>query len=402
MVAIKPFKGWAFDTAKAGDITKLVAPPHDVISEEEQKRFKQLSKHNIVRIILPEGDDYSSAARALDELLSKGVIRQDSKPAYYAYEQEFKQRGKSMRRLGFLALVRAEPLGKDVLPHEKTFPDKVKDRLLLLQDSRVETSPAFGLYKGSAKITKALARGREGHLFEFKDASGVVNRVWPVYDTKEITDFFKGKKVIIADGHHRYTAASKFAASAKSEDEKFTMMYLVDISDPALKILPTHRLVEDPRFDLMDFLERASEFFDVIKVRDIEELQSKLEKHGKHSFGVHTKDDSYLLRLKDAQHADRFIAGGSRDWKRLDVSVLHALVLDRLLSVPKERIYYAKHQDDVIRMINGRTHNVAFLLPHTDISEVVKIVENNELMPHKSTYFSPKPLAGLVIRFIDR
>ncbi len=402
MVAIKPFKGWAFDTAKAGDITKLVAPPHDVISEEEQKRFKQLSKHNIVRIILPEGDDYSSAARALDELLSKGVIRQDSKPAYYAYEQEFKQRGKSMRRLGFLALVRAEPLGKDVLPHEKTFPDKVKDRLLLLQDSRVETSPAFGLYKGSAKITKALARGRENPLFEFKDASGVVNRVWPVYDTKEITDFFKGKKVIIADGHHRYTAASKFAASAKSEDEKFTMMYLVDISDPALKILPTHRLVEDPRFDLMDFLERASEFFDVIKVRDIEELQSKLEKHGKHSFGVHTKDDSYLLRLKDAQHADRFIAGGSRDWKRLDVSVLHALVLDRLLSVPKERIYYAKHQDDVIRMINGRTHNVAFLLPHTDISEVVKIVENNELMPHKSTYFSPKPLAGLVIRFIDR
>jgi len=402
MVKIQPFRGWAFDTAKAGDITKLVTPPHDVISEKERKAFKKLSKHNILRIILPEGDDYSSAARALDELLSKGMIRQDSKLAYYAYEQEFKQRGKGMRRLGFLALVRAEPLGKDVLPHEQTFPDKVKDRLLLLQESRVETSPVFGLYKGNTKITKALARGREHPLFEFKDASGVVNRVWPVYDTREITDFFKGKKVIIADGHHRYTAASKFAESAKSEEEKFTMMYLVDISDPALKILPTHRLIEDPRFDIMGFIERASEFFDVIKVKDIDELQSRLEKHGKHSFGVHTKDDSYLLKLKDAQHADRLIKEGSSDWKRLDVSVLHALVLDRLLGVPKERIYYAKHQDDIIRMINDKTHHVAFLLPHTDISEVVKIVENSELMPHKSTYFSPKPLAGLVIRFIDR
>jgi uncharacterized protein (DUF1015 family) len=398
MVTIKPFRGWIYDEKKVGQISKVAAPPHDVISDDEYAELMTRSEHNIAKILLPPNDDYNGAAKSLKELAANGIIKQDAKPCYYAYEQEFKRRVKTERRLGFVALIKATPLGEEVLPHELTFPDRVADRYNLLSAANAELCPVFGLFSGDGKIKKILEKGREDPLFEFTDDKGVVNRIWRVEDAGEITKAFKDKKVIIADGHHRYTAAAQYAKSGKGG---FTMIYLADIEDPAVKILPTHRLIKRPRFDIYDFLKRASEMFDVAEVGSIDELESELEKHGKHSFGVHTKKTSHILKLKNPHTINALISEGSSEKKRLDVSVLHGIILKQFVTLGDGPISYSKHQDDVIRLINDGSHDVAFLLPHMHVREVVTISENGEVMPHKSTYFYPKPMAGVVMHLLD-
>jgi len=395
MVLIKPFRGWFYDEKKVGRIADVVSPPHDVISKEERAALKRRSKHNIVRVLLPPNGDYKGAASVLKKLIADKVIIKDKKPAYYAYEQEFSIRGKKLKRLGLLALVKADPLGNDVLPHERTFPDQIRDRFELLNAAHAELCPVFGLYSGDGSLAKVLGKAKKA-LFEFTDDRGVINRIWPVYDTETITRHFTDKKIIIADGHHRYTAASQLAAEGHGSG--YTLMYLSDISDPALKILPTHRIVESPGFDMQRFLQSASDFFEASKARDIDSLEGEILERGKHHFGVHDRNDSYLLRLKDPSVIDS-LGTESRDWKNLDVSILQRLILDRLLR--QSRISYAKHQEDVVRLISDGSHHVAFLLPNTGITEVVRIVEHGEVMPHKSTYFYPKPLAGVVIHIIE-
>jgi uncharacterized protein (DUF1015 family) len=398
MATIKPFRGWFYDQHKIGDISKVVAPPHDVLSDEEYGELLKRSEHNIARILLPPDDDYKAAAESLKGLIKDGIIRQDGKPAYYAYEQELRRRGKTERRLGFVALVKAEPFGKDVLPHELTFADNVEDRFKLLKEANAELCPVFGLFRGSSRIRELLEKGRDRPLFEFTDDNGVTNRVWRVGDTDEITQVFKDKKIIIADGHHRYTAASQFAKSGRGG---FTMIYLADIEDPSVRILPTHRLVQRPGFDIYDFLKRSSDLFEVRELGGIGELESELERQGKHSFGVYTKNSSHLLKLKDARAIDELIPEGSREQKQLDVSVLNGILLKKLLKAYKEPVSYSKRQDDVVRLIGDGSHDVAFLLSNMHVRDVVDIVEKGELMPQKSTYFYPKPLSGVIIHIIE-
>jgi len=145
MVEIKPFIGWYYDTDKAGDIRSLVAPPHDVISPEEQERLYEKSKCNTVRVILPK-NGYNEAKQTLEKMTSDGAIIKDIHSAYYVYEQKFSQNGNIVCRLGFLATVRAGKLGKDVLPHEMVFPEKAEDRLNLFTAIKANLSPIFGLY----------------------------------------------------------------------------------------------------------------------------------------------------------------------------------------------------------------------------------------------------------------
>ncbi len=399
MVEIKPFRGWFYDKDMIGEITKVVAPPHDVISAEQHKKLRKKSKYNIVSVLLPADNDYKKAARILRDLISEKILIKDKTSAYYAYEQEFDNRGKKMKRVGIMALVKAGPLGKDVLPHEKTFPEKVKDRKELLCASHAELCPVFGLYKGDDDLRKTIYSGSDAPLIEFIDDDGVKNRIWRVKETGKITRFFEDQKIIIADGHHRYTAASQFAKEGKGDG--FTLMYLADVTDPALKILPTHRLVEHQEFDLDRFLKEASEHFHAKKANGINALESMLEDGGKHSFGLHTKKGSYLLKLKDADAASLLIKGGSDDWKKLDVSVLHRLMIDGILGADIASISYSKSHGEVAQLIDGGVYDVAFLLPHSDVGEVVKIAENREVMPHKSTYFYPKPMAGVVIHIVE-
>lgn len=401
MVEIKPFRGWFFDETKITDMNKVVAPPHDVISEIEQEGLYQKSPYNVVRLILPKGDNYSEAAKALETMLSEKIIIQDEKPAYYIYEQDFYHRGQMLRRFGFLALVRAEPLGKNVLPHEMVFSDRIEDRLNLLHALRADLSPVFGLYKDlNSEVREALWCGRSPvPLFEFTDTGEVTHRIWPVYDHGSVAAMFQNRKIIIADGHHRYTAAANFAESAKNEEEKYVLMYLVGQDDPALIILPTHRLLSIPEFNLDDFLKKASNYFNIEEVKDVYELESVLLEADRHTFGMHTKDKSYVMELKDKGIVEKLEGTGHK--KHLEVSVLHEFVIGRILGVDVHKLEYAKKPDDVHRLIEEETHDVAFLLRQPEIDDVVKVVEDGDVMPHKSTYFYPKPLAGMIIRMMD-
>jgi len=410
MVGIRPFCGWYYDVGKVGDIESVVAPPHDVISDEEREGLYAKSEHNAVRVILPK-DGYDEAKEALDNMAADGAIKQDDKESFYVYEQEFDLRGKLTKRAGLMALVEAKPFGAgDVLPHEMTFPEKVEDRLQVFWKTRANLSPVFSLYQGDEEVRRIIDETRAGEpRFEFEDSQGIVNRLWPINDSEDVKDIiqrFKEKKVTIADGHHRYTAAAKFAKLDEAPDSNYVLMYLVDIDDPGLKVLPTHRLLKH-KITLDGIIRSASELFDIMELDGIHELEEALDGNGKYSFGLHTKEKCYLLKLKDPAVIELIIADEegetkkSRDWKHLDVSVLRGVIFKKLLGLSGELdgiVTYAKHKDDVIRLIDDGTYDLAFLLRHTDVGDVVRIVENGEVMPHKSTYFWPKPLAGLVIR----
>lgn len=399
MVTIKPFCGWFYDIDKMGDMRKLVSPPHDVISDEERDKLYSVSEHNIVRLLLPKGG-YSEASDFLEKISSEKIICPDEKASYYLYEQEFKNAFGIEKRAGILALVLAEPFGKNILAHEKVFPEKVEDRLNLLTVAKADTSPIFGMYADkSGSIADIVGKTKQSApKTEFIDESDTINRLWKIEETEDVTRLFGEEKIIIADGHHRYTAASELA---RRGGPKYTLMYLVDINDPGLRILPTHRFIKDDSFDTKKFLSDASSKFDIRPVDDISQIEDILADSGRHTFGLHSKDGSYILTLKDKSLLDDGDPNKHPLVRNLDVSVLNDIILPKIANVAPDSVDYAKHADDVIRLIGSGLCKAAFMLRHSDIGEIIDIVECNELMPHKSTYFHPKPMAGVIIRKIE-
>jgi len=400
MVEIKPFIGWHFDEKTVKDMKLVVAPPHDVISKWEQDELYSKSPYNVVKLILPKSGSPQEAKDALNALIDDKVIVRAEKPAYYIYEQEFTYGGTTLRRFGFLALIKVEKFGNGIFPHEMVFQDRVDERYEMISKTRADLSPVFGLFKDSnSEVREALWCSRDqSPLFDFKDSNGSVHRIWPVYDNSAIAAMFKEKKIIVADGHHRYTAASMLAERDASEDAKYTMIYLVGMDDPALMILPTHRLVTIPEFDLTAFLKKASVYFNIQEMKDVYELESVLVEADEHTFGMHTRDKSFLLELKDKSIIAKLV--GIKHKHKLDVSVLQEFVIKRIMGAELHQVSYSKHPDEVKRLIEEETHDVAFLMRRPSVDDVSKVVDEGDIMPHKSTYFFPKPLAGVIIRLI--
>src|SRR4051794_34707272 len=265
MPDIRPFRGVRYDMAQVGALSDVVAPPYDVIDPALQDRLYQASPYNIIRLELNReepGDDpatsrYARAARFLKEWLRDGVLREDNAPALYLYHQTFDVEGRTYTRRGFLARVGLEPFGRGkIYPHEQTLSGPKADRLALFQATRYNLSPIFGLYPDpDASVLGAVEAGlRDRTPLEATDHLGVRNQLWVVDDpvTINVVQGLMGPRpIFIADGPHRYETGLAFreeraaAGLLKGPDDPAgsCMMMLVGMSDPGLRILPTHRLV---------------------------------------------------------------------------------------------------------------------------------------------------------------
>lgn len=438
MVKIFPFRGVTYNKKKLKKFSSVVSPPYDVISPEQQNDLYRASEFNFIRLILGKeytGDNeynnrYVRAAAFLNGWLRHKILVKDDKPAIYVYEQRFKAEGIKYVRLGFFSLLRLEEMGRGkVFPHEETYPKAKLDRLQLMRSTNANLDAIFAFYSDKKdKITKVLKQfARKKPLLEAKDQDGVVHRLWRI-DRKpalaKIMQEMKDKAAFIADGHHRYEAAIRFKNEMKEKNAKFTddddynhvMTYFTPLENKGLVVLPIHRTVTNlSYFDPLRFEQDLALYFDVTpypaKKRTSDKVRAKLIKdmrklRDRHAFGLYLGGYKYyLITLRDEKDVEEMVAEEKpKAWKKLDVTILHYVLFDRLLNIANEtedKVIYSKDPSEAIKLVDEKGAQLSVLLNPTRIEEIVSIASELEKMPHKSTYFYPKLLSGLVLnRFV--
>lgn len=434
MVKVFPFRGVFYNKKKLKNLSKVMSPPYDIIGPEAQEALYALNDFNFVRIILgkefPGDNEYNNryvrAAAFLNGWLRHKVLLTDDRPAIYVYEQIFSAQGKKHVRLGFISLLRLEEMGRGkVFPHEETYPRAKLDRLQLMRTTNADLDPIFAFYSDKKEKIVRTARQfmKKKPLIEVKDLDNVIHRVWKI-DRKPalnlIVQEMKDKAVFIADGHHRYEAAIRYKNELKmrntkfSEDEAYNhiMVYFTPVESKGLVVLPIHRVVSNlAYFDPIRFEADLAEYYNVAVYqatkRTAAKTRKKLEKDmakaaGRHAFGLYLGNYKYcLLTLRDEKLVDEMVAEEKpKAWKHLDVTILHYTVFDRLLNMANEtedKVAYFKSAEEAIRAVDEQGALMAFLLNPTKVEEIIAVASELEKMPHKSTYFYPKLLSGLVL-----
>ena len=441
MVLFAPFRGITYNLKRFKDISKLVAPPYDVITEEDQDYYYQASPYNVIRLILGKkkiGDTdwdnvYTRAAELFKRWQEEMILVRAEHPALYVTCITYRNNNTTKDRWGIIGLVRIEEKGsKEIIPHERTFSAYKEDRLRLMKACKAQFSQIFGLYSDPERAIADRLKEKinlRTPVFDFEFRDGTRHRLWIIendsYLFKELSQLFREKRIIIADGHHRYETSRnfrdimrlRFGKQSPNRSYEFVMMYLSNMDDEGLTILPAHRLIKEVAgFDQERFLQDASRFFEIrmIPLSMENDLISKIKEHlsrlgtentafaffSSNSLGV------YILSLRP----------GSREQmgddlhpalKRLDVLVLSRLVFQRILGFSREdmdnnRIFhYTTDMNKSISMVRRGDYQMAFLLNPTRIEHIKDVTNNSLIMPRKSTYFYPKILTGLVFNRID-
>ncbi len=423
MAEIAPFRGIVYDPARAGPLDRLLAPPYDVISPPERAALAAKSPHNFVRIDLPEGDGdekYAQAARELRRWLDEGILRRDERPALYRYQQRFTSGGREYTRKGFISRVRLRRYEERVvLPHERTLSGPKLDRLKLTRACRAHLSQVFALYSDPSQRIEAEFAAVESTPPELEGRTddGVVHRVWRLIDPgaqQRVAAALAEAKVYIADGHHRYETMLAIrdelrpqARSPRSSIE-YGPIFLTSLQDPGLIVLPTHRVVHGLRgFELEAFLERLRSRFDLRELRGgPEALREELSAAGRKgtALALASGPRVFLLALRAGQEV---AVPGPEPVRKLDVAVLHSLVLEEMLGIDRaaqERQTNLRYVKDFARALEeARLPEVqaVFLLNPTGVAQLKAVADAGEIMPQKSTYFFPKLASGLVLNPVD-
>ncbi len=376
-----------------------------------QSRYLSLSPYNLVRLILGErkpGDSekdnvYTRAAGYLSDWIASGILARDSQPGVFPYFQEFTvpDTGERLVRKGFIGLGAVEDYSAGVVHrHEQTLSGPKKDRMELLRHTHAHFGQIFMLYPDQAGAIDALldesARGPA--IAEVTDEYGAIHRVWKITDASRIQQLMADKKLLIADGHHRYETALAFRNDNPTlAGADRVMMTFVNMHSPGLKILATHRLVKGlPKQDFPEgFLRKAAEYFRVEEIDSVDRLQRAWAAGAERSIiGAAIGARLFLLEDKNTQG-------------ELDVRVLHESVLGKVLGIGEEAVRDEKHlryirgMDAAIEEARSSAAQIAFLLKPTSIQQVADTSFGGGVMPQKSTDFYPKLLSGLTIYKLD-
>lgn len=417
MPEIKPFKGMRYNSQKIENLTDVICQPYDQITNKMERAYKNRSPYNYVRLVLTkyaEGHDrqreYRDAKKFADIWMKDEIFIKDNKNAIYPYWQEFTIDDKNYLRKGFICIVRLEELGKDnILPHEKTLLKPKADRLNLLRITKKDFEPVFLLYtdpenRVNGPIEKFC---KEKPLIEVKDDKNVTHKLWVVDESdliEQITNFLKDSIFVIADGHHRYETAFNYCNELKGIDKNhpanFKMIALVNIEDPGLVILPTHRLIKDlSDFNLGSYLEKTEKYFE-IKKTDRDNIMKELEEIKSKAFGFYSSQTAYILKLKSKDAMKDFLPDRSEEYRNLDVAILHTLLIEGVLNIEpaniENHVRYERSVKTAMRRVDTGEFQFCFLMNSTRPEQVKEIAQKKERMPQKSTDFYPKLISGLV------
>lgn len=411
---IYPFRPYRYSAA-AGPAEQLVTQPYDKISPAMQARYLSLSPHNLVRVILGErkpADNesenvYTRAAHYLDEWIRQGTLTRDPKPGLYAYFQEFTvpDSGQKLTRKGFIGLGAVEDYSQGVVHrHEQTLSGPKKDRLELLRHTHSHFGLLFMLYPDrEGAVDRLLDEAAQAQpLLDVKDEYDAVHRVWRISDparVAEIQRLMGDKKLLIADGHHRYETAIAFRnENPDLAGAKNVMMAFVSMYSPGLKILATHRVVRNlPDFKFDQFLQKVGARYQVSRFSSLDLLKRGWESEpGTVRIGVAVKAAPAFFLLERPREAGE-----------MDVPILHKELLEGVLGIGEEAVRdekflrYVRGIDVAVDEVRKGDAPVAFLLEPTPIDDMARIAFAGGVMPQKSTDFYPKLLSGLTIYKVD-
>lgn len=428
---IRAFKGFRFDGNVVGNAADCISPPYDVIDEAMRKNLYAKSDYNVARIVkavtvsgAPD-EHYTRAGKILKDWVDEGAIKQDPADSIYAYVQDFDIAGQNCCRSGFVALGKLEEFGEGVKPHEKTLDGPKADRLKLMHQKAAQLGQIFMLYDDSQKIAdKIIVDASDGTaLIDFTDDNDVRHRLFAIDGQEEVAavvEMMTGKQAVIADGHHRYETALNYYNETKNPAAQYRMMTFVNMRNPGLVVLPTHRLVANvDDFDADKLVEKMEETFEItayqfdngkekiiMRGQMFDQLRIEFEDM-KNAFGIYAGGKAfYTAVLKDTVSMDRF-AEMSAAAKGLDVNVLHKLILEDVLGIGDEQlasqsnVKYIKDIGDAIKQsiakVDSNESQAVFFMNPTRVDQVRDIAAAGEKMPQKSTFFYPKIFTGLVI-----
>ena len=407
---VRAFRGYRYAIDRERDLSKVVAPPYDQISSEQQDLLYAMSPANIVRLSYPreepeDGDKYAAAHATLDAWLAEGVWAREAAPAVYPYHQTYRVDGREVTRVGLVALGQVTEYARgEVLPHERTHAGPKQDRMQLLEATSADTGLLFMLVADTTGALLAASTPTGEPIAEARDLKGERHRLWRVTDATTIAGVqaaLARARVIIADGHHRYETAVEYARRRPGADDKLMAFFSLDA--PGLTIFPNHRLVRHvENFSLTRLSDAARRWFDVAPLADPLAFRPT-----NRSVGVVTEADAVTLTLRlEAFDMLPWPAGTSRAWRELAVSILHEGLLKPLLDITDEKLDAKSHVDytadqaDAVRLARAGRYQAAFLIAPTTLDELQAVVRGGEVLPQKSTHFYPKLLDGLVFHLI--
>ncbi len=384
-------------------LKELIAPPYDVISEEEKFELKK-NQDNICHVILPE--TYEAAGKKLEDMITNQTLITNKNRCICIYGIVYKRpdTGELISRYGFvglLKLVEIFPANDGIIPHESTFKKYTEDRYSLIKETDANFSPIFTIYDGNGSAEKVIKKYIDKKQFlQVIDSDNFIHKIWEVWkeeDVEAIQEIVKRNSIIIADGHHRYITCLRHSRHGGC---KYIMALFIDFNDPGLIIYTSHRQIHKLFVNGVEELkEKISDKFEAIDIASLIDLKKiMVENRGNHVFGCYFKNKYLFLKLKEKIKPEEIIHGKhSKQWKNLNLPILHN-ILFKDLGIEENDVSFVKGIKKGIQNVDREEEIKAlFIVNPTSLQEVHEITRLGEIMPQKSTYFYPKPLSGLVI-----
>jgi uncharacterized protein (DUF1015 family) len=437
MATVLPLKGILYNPEKIADCAKVTTPPYDVIAPDEQVAFHNRHPYNVIRLILGRAkatdstldNPHTRSASYFRQWMADGILKQEDQPALYLKAITFAHEKQTITRYGLIARVGLEPFEKRIiLPHEKTFSKVRSERLQLMKTTHCNYCPIFSLYPDDGGMLGSLEQAvdKTAPIVDFMDDQGHRHHLWRILDPavhRLVATAMQGKRLFIADGHHRYETALNFRKHLRGTDPSFSdrhpanyvLMYLCSMSDPGLIILPAHRLLKafstedmhQAMVKIRTYFEVAEHPFATGNRRQVEGKFLAALSNGRspQRLGIyaHKSPVFYLLTLKAGVMDHLFTDELDASLRLLDVTVLTRLVFMEILGFDQNQldneqlIGYASNANKALQSIDAGTYDVAFILNPTRIEQVQEVAQKGLIMPRKSTYFYPKVKSGLVM-----
>ena len=422
MAEIRPLKAWRYNNTLSSSIEELTSPLFDVISAAQRKKLYE-NALNSIHLSVPNGDDpANNALQTLNEWKGKKIILHDPKPSIYIYYQYFTlpNSPKEYCRKGFITNIKAHFWEENqVLRHENTIPLAVNDRLELLRKTKLNSSATHGLYADDDfELEPYMDLVMQNPIYETEDYQGVRD-VMAIIDDENIIDIFiakiKNLQIILADGHHRYESSLEYrkeqmninAAHNGNEEYNFHLMYLTNMRNNDISILPTHRLISEiDNFDKEIFLKKLSTYFSIKPIDNPFEA-AEIICGKKWTFGLLFKNEAYKIKLKPE-------VWPSLSWhfpeaiKTLDLTVLHYFAIEKALGIngklqrASKNLGFSRSLPDCVEKINNGSAQLAFITQSVSIEEVESVCHSGFTMPQKSTYFFPKIICGFLFASVNK
>ncbi len=437
MAQIKPFRMVHYNGASLGQLERLITPPYDIISPEEQAEFYQAHPQNIIRLVLgkvhegdsPQDNRYTRAAVTLKEWLQKGVLVRSDRPGLVVYQMEFDKPGGGRLKIdGLITLVKVDNYGKGkVLPHEKTYKGPKADQLNLLRACKANLTPIHALFHDEGdKVTKVYRSVLEtAPDQEAVDSEGTIHRTWLLSEEGQVEEIIRTiapSSLFIADGHHRYETSMAYkkevAASGEPVPEEvsdYVMMFVTSMHHSGLLILPAHRMLRDlPSVNTSEIVDRLSLYCEVEELfcseedRDhsaqdlIDKLAEEAHFGGRFGMLVHGDPCFRLFKIKETASVHHLIDSSTPAALRtLDVTILRDVIIGYGVGVDNENIEghieYTPDPSEALEKVRSGEVQIAFIINSTRVDQVQEAAELGHKLPHKSTYFHPKLASGMVL-----